>query len=206
MPVKEAEKEDEAENEPNKKAGKDETTEAPSSQPVEYYLKHRINEKLIEISPGMRRKDKTSPRKGDEVRPMEDQKFQNNATSLVINKNGEIMQQFKQGLSSVITVKEKGIWQGNALSQRGQGTQHGSRIKYCQFKQRNHVSMCNANSKHAVKDANSKFSNDQIAKIMGYGDYQIRNVKISKVYYMEGLGYNLFSVGQFCDFDLEVAF
>ncbi|GJY03885.1 hypothetical protein Tco_0369825 [Tanacetum coccineum] len=48
MPVKEAKKEDEAENEPNRKAEKEETTEAPSSQPVEYYLKHRINEKLIE--------------------------------------------------------------------------------------------------------------------------------------------------------------
>ncbi|GJY58812.1 reverse transcriptase domain-containing protein [Tanacetum coccineum] len=48
MPVKEAEKEDEAENKPNKKAEKEETTETPSSQPVEYYLKHRINEKLIE--------------------------------------------------------------------------------------------------------------------------------------------------------------
>ncbi|GKD76831.1 hypothetical protein Tco_1339452, partial [Tanacetum coccineum] len=48
MPVKEVEKEDEAENEPNRKAGKEETTGAPNSQPIEYYLKHRINEKLIE--------------------------------------------------------------------------------------------------------------------------------------------------------------
>ncbi|GJQ94931.1 zinc finger, CCHC-type containing protein [Tanacetum coccineum] len=48
MPVKEAKKEDEAENEPNRKAGKEETTGGPSSQPVEYYLKHKINEKLIE--------------------------------------------------------------------------------------------------------------------------------------------------------------
>ncbi|GKD49001.1 retrovirus-related pol polyprotein from transposon TNT 1-94 [Tanacetum coccineum] len=32
------------------------------------------------------------------------------------------------------------------------------------------------------------------------------NVTISRVYYVEGLGYNLFSVGQFCDGDLEVAF
>ncbi|GKA90819.1 hypothetical protein Tco_0812689 [Tanacetum coccineum] len=48
MPVKEAEKEDEAENEPNRKVGKEETIGAPSSQPVEYYKKHRINEKLIE--------------------------------------------------------------------------------------------------------------------------------------------------------------
>nr|GFA65066.1 hypothetical protein [Tanacetum cinerariifolium] len=51
-----------------------------------------------------------------------------------------------------------------------------------------------------------KFGNDHLAKIMGYGDYQIRNVTISQVYYMEGLGHNLFSVGQFCDIDLEVAF
>ncbi|GJX24454.1 retrovirus-related pol polyprotein from transposon TNT 1-94 [Tanacetum coccineum] len=51
-----------------------------------------------------------------------------------------------------------------------------------------------------------RFENDHIAKIMGYGDYQIGNVTISQVYYVEGLGHNLFSVGQFCDFDLEVAF
>ncbi|GJT29412.1 hypothetical protein Tco_0909687 [Tanacetum coccineum] len=51
-----------------------------------------------------------------------------------------------------------------------------------------------------------KFGNDQVAKIMGYGDYQIGNVTISRVYYIEGLGHNLFSVGQFCDSNLEVAF
>nr|GEU36669.1 hypothetical protein [Tanacetum cinerariifolium] len=51
-----------------------------------------------------------------------------------------------------------------------------------------------------------KFSNDHVAKIMGYGDYQIGNVTVSRVYFVEGLGHNLFSVGQFCDSDLEVAF
>nr|GEX73214.1 hypothetical protein [Tanacetum cinerariifolium] len=51
-----------------------------------------------------------------------------------------------------------------------------------------------------------KFGNDHVAKIMGYGDYQIGNVIISTVYYVEGLGHNLFSIGQFCDSDLEVAF
>nr|GEY37721.1 integrase, catalytic region, zinc finger, CCHC-type, peptidase aspartic, catalytic [Tanacetum cinerariifolium] len=54
--------------------------------------------------------------------------------------------------------------------------------------------------------ATVKFGNDHVAKIMGYGDYQIGNVTISRVYYAEGLGNNLFSVGQFCDSDLEVAF
>ncbi|GJZ65344.1 retrovirus-related pol polyprotein from transposon TNT 1-94 [Tanacetum coccineum] len=51
-----------------------------------------------------------------------------------------------------------------------------------------------------------RFGNDQVAAIMGYGDYQIRNVTISRVYYVKGLGHNLFSVGQLCDSDLEVAF
>ncbi|GJY36546.1 retrovirus-related pol polyprotein from transposon TNT 1-94 [Tanacetum coccineum] len=51
-----------------------------------------------------------------------------------------------------------------------------------------------------------KFGNDHMEKIMGYGDYQIGNVTISRVYYVEGLGHNLFSVGQFCDSNLEVAF
>nr|GFA63756.1 retrovirus-related Pol polyprotein from transposon TNT 1-94 [Tanacetum cinerariifolium] len=51
-----------------------------------------------------------------------------------------------------------------------------------------------------------KFGNDHVAKIMGYGDYHIRNVTISRVYYVEGLRHNLFSVGQLCDSNLEVAF
>nr|GEW32006.1 Gag-Pol polyprotein [Tanacetum cinerariifolium] len=52
----------------------------------------------------------------------------------------------------------------------------------------------------------TRFENDQISRIMRYGDYQLGNVVISRVYYVEGLGHNLFSVGQFCDVDLEVAF
>nr|GEU49251.1 hypothetical protein [Tanacetum cinerariifolium] len=51
-----------------------------------------------------------------------------------------------------------------------------------------------------------KFDNDQIATIMGDGDYQIGNVTILRVYYVERLRHSLFSIGQFCDLDLEVAF
>nr|GEZ50282.1 hypothetical protein [Tanacetum cinerariifolium] len=51
-----------------------------------------------------------------------------------------------------------------------------------------------------------KFGNDQIAPILGYGDLVQGAVTIKKVYYVEGLNHNLFSVGQFCDADLEVAF
>nr|GEZ49571.1 integrase, catalytic region, zinc finger, CCHC-type, peptidase aspartic, catalytic [Tanacetum cinerariifolium] len=48
--------------------------------------------------------------------------------------------------------------------------------------------------------------NDHIARIMGYGDYQLGNVTILRVCYVKELGHNLFSVGQFCKADLEVAF
>ncbi|GJU52471.1 putative ribonuclease H-like domain-containing protein [Tanacetum coccineum] len=51
-----------------------------------------------------------------------------------------------------------------------------------------------------------RFGNDHFGAIMGYGDYVIGDSVISRVYYMEGLGHNLFSVGQFCDSDLEIAF
>ncbi|GJX81999.1 retrovirus-related pol polyprotein from transposon TNT 1-94 [Tanacetum coccineum] len=51
-----------------------------------------------------------------------------------------------------------------------------------------------------------RFRNGNIVINMGYGDYQLGNVTISRVYYVEGLGHNLFSVGQFCDADLEVGF
>nr|GEU80131.1 retrovirus-related Pol polyprotein from transposon TNT 1-94 [Tanacetum cinerariifolium] len=51
-----------------------------------------------------------------------------------------------------------------------------------------------------------KFGNDHVAKIMGYGDYQIGNVTILRVYFVEGLGHNLFSIRKFCDSELEVAF
>nr|GEU85208.1 hypothetical protein [Tanacetum cinerariifolium] len=44
------------------------------------------------------------------------------------------------------------------------------------------------------------------APILGYGDLVQGNIIINRVYYVEGLNHNLFSVGQFCDADLEVAF
>ncbi|GJY51075.1 hypothetical protein Tco_0441922 [Tanacetum coccineum] len=51
-----------------------------------------------------------------------------------------------------------------------------------------------------------RFGNDNFAAITGYGNYVQGDLTISHVYYMEGLRHNLFSVGQFCDRDLEVAF
>nr|GFB35432.1 integrase, catalytic region, zinc finger, CCHC-type, peptidase aspartic, catalytic [Tanacetum cinerariifolium] len=51
-----------------------------------------------------------------------------------------------------------------------------------------------------------RFGNNDFAVIDGYGDVVIGSMTIKKFYYVEGLGHNLFSVGQFCDKGLEVAF
>nr|GEZ04177.1 hypothetical protein [Tanacetum cinerariifolium] len=51
-----------------------------------------------------------------------------------------------------------------------------------------------------------KFGNDQIAPILGYGDLVQGAKMIKRVYYVERLNHNLFSDGQLCDADLEVAF
>ncbi|GJY41311.1 retrovirus-related pol polyprotein from transposon TNT 1-94 [Tanacetum coccineum] len=51
-----------------------------------------------------------------------------------------------------------------------------------------------------------RFGNDHVTAILGFGDLQWGNILITKVYFVEGLGHNMFSVGQFCDSYLEVAF
>nr|GFA17187.1 integrase, catalytic region, zinc finger, CCHC-type, peptidase aspartic, catalytic [Tanacetum cinerariifolium] len=50
------------------------------------------------------------------------------------------------------------------------------------------------------------FGNDHVAAILGFSDLQWGNILIARVYFIKGLGHNLFSVGQFCDSDLEVIF
>nr|GFA59842.1 integrase, catalytic region, zinc finger, CCHC-type, peptidase aspartic, catalytic [Tanacetum cinerariifolium] len=42
-----------------------------------------------------------------------------------------------------------------------------------------------------------RFGNDYVAAILGFGDLQWGNIFITRVYFVEGLGHNLFSVGQF---------
>nr|GEU87021.1 integrase, catalytic region, zinc finger, CCHC-type, peptidase aspartic, catalytic [Tanacetum cinerariifolium] len=51
-----------------------------------------------------------------------------------------------------------------------------------------------------------RFGNNDFAMIDSYGDVVIESMTIKKVYYVEGLGHNLFSIGQICDKGLEVAF
>nr|GFA72484.1 integrase, catalytic region, zinc finger, CCHC-type, peptidase aspartic, catalytic [Tanacetum cinerariifolium] len=49
-----------------------------------------------------------------------------------------------------------------------------------------------------------RFGNNDFAMIVGYGDVFIGSMTIKKVYYVEGLGHNLFNVGQYCDNGLEI--
>nr|GEW34644.1 integrase, catalytic region, zinc finger, CCHC-type, peptidase aspartic, catalytic [Tanacetum cinerariifolium] len=51
-----------------------------------------------------------------------------------------------------------------------------------------------------------RFGNNDFAVFVGYEDVVIGSMTIKKVYYVKGLGHNLFSVGKFCDKGLEVAF
>nr|GFA64640.1 integrase, catalytic region, zinc finger, CCHC-type, peptidase aspartic, catalytic [Tanacetum cinerariifolium] len=51
-----------------------------------------------------------------------------------------------------------------------------------------------------------RFGNNNFVMIAGFRDVVIGFMTIKNVYYVEGLGHNLFSVGQFYDKGLEVAF
>ncbi|GJY51422.1 hypothetical protein Tco_0442269 [Tanacetum coccineum] len=44
-----------------------------------------------------------------------------------------------------------------------------------------------------------RFGNDHFAAITCYGDFVQGNITVCHVYYVESLGHNLFSAGQFCD-------
>ncbi|GJX61493.1 hypothetical protein Tco_0294393 [Tanacetum coccineum] len=59
---------------------------------------------------------------------------------------------------------------------------------------------------HASTIAPGIFKLDLVPLPRGYCKNRLGNIIISRVYYVEGLGHNLFSVGQFYDADLEVAF
>ncbi|GKD17364.1 retrovirus-related pol polyprotein from transposon TNT 1-94 [Tanacetum coccineum] len=50
------------------------------------------------------------------------------------------------------------------------------------------------------------FGDDHVTTFLGYNYLQWGNILITCVYFVEGLGQNIFSVGKFCDLNLEVAF
>ncbi|GJV21379.1 retrovirus-related pol polyprotein from transposon TNT 1-94 [Tanacetum coccineum] len=102
--------------------------------------------------------------------------------------------------------KNDRISQPSSRSKKNKVEAHHRKFKSSANKN-NHVSDCNVNVKNVALSKNY----DTIClscneSIMGCGDLQIGNILISRVYYVERLGHNLFSVRQFFDSDLEVAF
>ncbi|KAJ9539011.1 hypothetical protein OSB04_031744 [Centaurea solstitialis] len=51
-----------------------------------------------------------------------------------------------------------------------------------------------------------KFGNNDLAPVVGQGDIVCNNITIQNVAHVVGLNHNLFSIGKFCDKDLEVNF
>ncbi|GJZ73829.1 retrovirus-related pol polyprotein from transposon TNT 1-94 [Tanacetum coccineum] len=174
MLVKEAEEENEAENgiinEPITKAGKEETTEAPSSQFIEYYLKHRhcsrYCSKVLLLFESTAHYAQSTAR-------CESTAVMFEGTASFIREGKIIMARIWRFIEEVIMKK----------------------IEYCLF--------------DVVVEFHRgsllfKFKPSTVP--LEGNDYVIGDSVISRVYYVEGLGHNLFSVGQFCDSDLEVAF
>ncbi|KAJ9536535.1 hypothetical protein OSB04_un000287 [Centaurea solstitialis] len=51
-----------------------------------------------------------------------------------------------------------------------------------------------------------KFGNNELAPVVGQGDVVCKDITIKNVAHVVGLNHNLFSIGKFCDKDLEVYF
>nr|GEW77229.1 hypothetical protein [Tanacetum cinerariifolium] len=73
----------------------------------------------------------------------------------------------------------------------------------CQSNCSNGDNACTSNPQNLQEKGTVRFGNYHVALILVYGDLQWGNILITKVYFIKGLGHNLFSVGQFCDLDLE---
>nr|GEU40257.1 retrovirus-related Pol polyprotein from transposon TNT 1-94 [Tanacetum cinerariifolium] len=61
-------------------------------------------------------------------------------------------------------------------------------------------------SRGKKQKANVSINEKKETTAKGFSELKWGNILIIRVYFVEGLGNNLFSVGQFCDSDLEVAF
>ncbi|GJS89286.1 putative ribonuclease H-like domain-containing protein [Tanacetum coccineum] len=72
-----------------------------------------------------------------------------------------------------------------------------------------HMDLCGPMKSRVLKRTNTSSHVDDNSRFTWLKFLRLKDETpdvISRVYYVEGLGHNLFSVGQFCDSDLEVAF
>ncbi|GJS95453.1 hypothetical protein Tco_0802421 [Tanacetum coccineum] len=106
---------------------------------------------------------------------------------------------------------EDRVMSNNSQGKKQKVEDHRRKFKFSNNK--TSITACNDSLNAKTSNVNFKFNwdtvkfgNDQIAPILGFGDLVQGAITIKRVYYVEGLNHNLFSVGQFCDADLEVAF
>nr|GFB68914.1 hypothetical protein [Tanacetum cinerariifolium] len=83
-----------------------------------------------------------------------------------------------------------------------------SKNKEAEVEEHHRNLLLSKNNKHMSLACNNikLDSQDVISKVvcaMCFGDLQWGNILITRVYFIKGLGHNLFSVGQFCDWDSE---
>nr|GEU90672.1 retrovirus-related Pol polyprotein from transposon TNT 1-94 [Tanacetum cinerariifolium] len=87
-----------------------------------------------------------------------------------------------------------------------------SRSKPMSNTKKNRISPAKSVNKKKVEEhprtnkSSLKKENRVDSSISSKRDYVIGDSMISRIYYVEGLGHNIFSVGQFCDSNLEVTF
>ncbi|GKA94510.1 retrovirus-related pol polyprotein from transposon TNT 1-94, partial [Tanacetum coccineum] len=131
----------------------------------------------------------------------------NEKASFMLNEIESLKAQLKSKVSCITSdsVKPKVLASGLSISTKASGSKPKSNTK------NNRIMPAKSEKKKKVEDhprTNKivRFGNDHFGAIIGYEDYVIGDCVISRVYYVEGLGYNLFSIGQFCVSDLEIAF
>ncbi|GJR18617.1 retrovirus-related pol polyprotein from transposon TNT 1-94 [Tanacetum coccineum] len=116
----------------------------------------------------------------------------NFATTTTQNENRKLPHASR--ITNTTCLKSSGVIHTNSVSRH--------KLKCYQVKIR-YLKDLNAVVENYASLGTVRFGNDKFALILGYGDLNQGNVTIKWVYYVEGLNHNLFSIGQFCDADLE---
>nr|GEX19282.1 integrase, catalytic region, zinc finger, CCHC-type, peptidase aspartic, catalytic [Tanacetum cinerariifolium] len=127
-----------------------------------------------------------------------------NSVCKTCNKCLMVVNHGKCVVNSVTQPPVKKVWQIKQVKQEWQATRKLFATVGCL----KHMIGDLSRLRNFVKKFNGtvRFRSDHFGAIMGYGDYVVGDSVIFRVYFIEGLGHNLFSVRKFCDSDLEVTF
>nr|GEV30788.1 retrovirus-related Pol polyprotein from transposon TNT 1-94 [Tanacetum cinerariifolium] len=123
-------------------------------------------------------------------------------------KNEKIKQHYKELYDSIKITRAKHIEQGTALTTENVNLK-GQILNMVNSVGKDHVKpivLAPGVNRYTNASRSQPKSNTKKNRISPAKDYVIGDSVISKVYYVEGVGHNLFFVKQFCDSDLEVAF